>query len=200
MLRFFLPNRKAALGGCFFLITLIILLTVFERSFFPLLSLEANKVSAGEYWRLLTANLVHFGWIHTAINAAAFLLCVLAFFTDYSLKRFSFLLLWCCVGVGLGIYFLNPEYSPYAGLSGAIHGLIVAGLLQTRVYPLWIRTVVLGLLIAKLVDENRADYEATDLQALLPVAVAVESHLYGALAGLAFAGIEWLLQRTKRNA
>lgn len=199
MLRF-LPHKKAALCGCFFLIALMLLLTAFERTLFPLLSLEPNKVYVGEYWRLLTANLVHFGWIHTAMNAAALLLCVLAFFTDYSLKRFSFLLLWCCAGVGLGIYLLNPEYSPYAGLSGAIHGLIVAGLLQTRAYPLWIRTVLLGLLIAKLVDENRADYEATDLQVLLPVAVAVESHLYGALAGLAFAGIEWLLQRIKRNA
>ncbi len=199
MLRF-LPNKKAALCGCFFLIALMLLLTLLERPLFSLLSLEPNKVSSGEYWRLLTANFVHFGWIHTAMNAAALLLCVLAFFTDYSLKHFSFLLIWCCAGVGLGIYFLNPEYSPYAGLSGAIHGLIVAGLLQTRAYPLWIRVIVLSLLVAKLVDENGADYAATELQALLPVAVAVESHLYGALAGLAFAGVEWLLQRIKRNA
>lgn len=195
-----LPTKKAALCGCFFLIALMLLLSLFEHNLFHLLSLEPHKVAYGEYWRLLTANFVHFGWIHTAMNAAALLLCVLAFFTDYTLKRFLLVLLWCCAGVGIGIYFLNPEYSPYAGLSGAIHGLIVAGLLQTRAYPLWIRLAVLGLLVAKLVDENRAGYEATDLQALLPVAVAVESHLYGALAGLTFAGVEWLIQQTKRKA
>lgn len=174
-------------------------LTALENPLLPLLSLDPAKVSTGEYWRLLTANLVHFGWLHTLMNAVALLLCVLAFFTEYSLKKFSLLLLWCCAIVGIGIYCFNPEYSPYAGLSGAIHGLIVAGLLQTRAYPIWIRVVALGLVIAKLVQENSADYEATDLQALLPVTVAVESHLYGAVAGLVFVATGWLLQRLKRK-
>jgi rhomboid family GlyGly-CTERM serine protease len=185
---------------CLILSAIMLCLTALENPLFPLLSLEPTKVSAGEFWRLLTANLVHFGWVHTLMNAAALLLCALAFFTDYPLKKFSLLLLWCCAGVGIGIYLFNPEYSPYAGLSGAIHGLIVAGLLLTRAYPIWIRVLALGLVMAKLVQENSADYEATDLQALLPVAVAVESHLYGAVAGLVFASSVWLLQRLKRKA
>ena len=197
MLRF-LPHKKAALCGCFFLILLMLLLTAFEQRLFPLLSLEADNINQGEIWRLLTANFVHFGWIHTAMNSAALLLCVLAFFIDDSIKKFSYLLLWCCMSVGLGIYLFNPEYAPYAGLSGAIHGLIVAGLLQTRAYPPWIRVIALGLIAAKLLQENSTDYEATDLQALLPVAVAVESHLYGALAGLCYACIVWLKQRLNR--
>jgi rhomboid family GlyGly-CTERM serine protease len=192
-------NLTASFYLCITLSILMIFLTALENPLFPLLSLEAIKVSAGEYWRLLTANLVHFGWVHTLMNAAALLLCVLAFFTEYALKKFSLLLLWCCASVGVGIYLFNPEYSPYAGLSGAIHGLIVAGLLLTRVYPVWIRVIALGLVVAKLVQENSAGYEATDLQALLPVAVAVESHLYGAVAGLVFAVIAWLLQRFKRK-
>ena len=196
-----MPKTKiaATTGLCLALCAIMLCLTALAHPLFPLLSLEPTQVATGEYWRLLTANFVHFGWIHTAMNAAALLLCVLAFFTDYSLTKFSLLLLWCCASVGLGIYLFNPEYSPYAGLSGAIHGLIVAGLLLTRAYPLWIRVTALGLVAAKLLQENSAGYEATDLQALLPVAVAVESHLYGALAGLTFAGAAWLLQRLKRT-
>jgi hypothetical protein len=64
---------------------------------------------------------------------------------------------------------------------------------------MWIRVMALGLVVVKLVQENSAGYEATDLQALLPVAVAVESHLYGAVAGFVFAGIVWFLQRLERN-
>lgn len=184
---------------CLILSAIMLCLTALDNPLFPLLSLEPTRVSAGEFWRLLTANLVHFGWIHTLMNAVALLLCTLAFFTDYSLKKFSLLLLWCCAGVGIGVYCFNPEYSPYAGLSGAIHGLIVAGLLLTHAYPMWIRVLALVLVIAKLVQENSAGYEATDLQALLPVAVAVESHLYGAVAGLVFSGVDWLLQRFKRK-
>lgn len=198
-----LPAKKAALGGCFFLIAFMLLLSLFEQSVFSLLSLEPEKVSQGEAWRLLTANFVHFGWIHTTMNCAALLLCTLAFFTEDSLKQFLLLFLWCCAAVGIGIYLFNPEYSPYAGLSGAIHGLMVAGLLQTRAYPLWVRTIALIAIAAKLAQENSANYEATDLQALLPVAVAVESHAYGAFAGLIFAGGRfgghWLIRYLNRK-
>lgn len=192
-------NLTPNISLCILLCILMLMLTTLENSLFPLLSLESTKISAGEFWRLLTANLVHFGWAHTLMNAAALLLCSLAFFTDYSFKKFVLLLFLCCVTVGVGIYLFNPEYSPYAGLSGAIHGLIVAGLLFTRAYPFWIRVVASSLVVAKLVHENSVGYEATDLQALLPVAVAVESHLYGAIAGLVFAAIDWLLQRLKRK-
>ena len=196
-----MPNIKitASFWCCLILSALMLCLTAMDAIVFDALSLAPTKVSAGEYWRLLTGNLVHFGWLHTLTNAAALLLCVLAFFADYSLKKFSLLLLWCGASVGVGIYIFNPEYSPYAGLSGAIHGLIVAGLLLTRGYPVWIRVIALGLVTAKLIQENSAGYEATDLQALLPVAVAVESHLYGALAGLVFAGSDYFLQRLKRK-
>jgi rhomboid family GlyGly-CTERM serine protease len=189
----------ASFGLCLILSAVMLSFTAVENPLFQLLSLYPDKVSAGEAWRLLTANLVHFGWAHSLMNVAALVLCTLAFFTDVSLKKFSLLLLWCGASAGLGIYLFNPEYSPYAGLSGAIHGLIVAGLLQTRAYPVWIRVVALVLVTAKLVQENSAGYEATDLQQLIPAAVAVESHLYGAIAGIVFVGGNWLIIRLKRK-
>ena len=177
----------------------LIVLAIFEGALFDLLSLNPDKVMSGEIWRLLTSNFVHFGWAHTAMNTAAFLLCTLAFFTDGSTKKFLSLFCWCGLCVGLGIYLLNPEYTPYAGLSGVIHGLIVAGLLQTHAYPIWIRLIGLGLVIAKLIQENLPGYQATDLQTLIPAAVAVESHLYGAIAGLLFIAGNWLFVQFQRG-
>jgi rhomboid family GlyGly-CTERM serine protease len=175
-------------------------LTAVESSLFTMLSLDPHRVASGEIWRLLTGNLVHFGWAHTLMNTAALLLVSMAFFFDYPDKKFCGLLAWCCLCVGLEIYWLNPEYAPYAGLSGAIHGLIVAGLMQTRAYPMWMRTSALALIVAKLIHENSPGYQATDLQALIPAAVAVESHLYGTIAGAIFGGGDWLLSRIKRKA
>ena len=192
-------NLTPSIYLCMALSLLMLLLTALENSLFPLLTLEAAKINEGEYWRILTANLVHFGWAHTLMNTAALLLCSFAFFSNYPVKKFSLLLFWCCLVVGIAIYLFSPEYSPYAGLSGAIHGLIVAGLLQPRVYPLWIRLFGLGLIIAKLIQENMAGYQATDLQALIPVAVAVESHVYGAIAGFLFIGGDWLISRLTRK-
>jgi rhomboid family GlyGly-CTERM serine protease len=175
----------------------MLLLTALDSRLFSHLSLEAAKISNGEYWRILTANFVHFGWAHTLMNIAAFLLCSLVFFSDANLKKYSLLILWCCLGVGVGVFFFSPEYSPYAGLSGAIHGLIVAGLIQTRAYPMWIKVGGLMLLTGKLIQENLPGYQATDLQELIPVAIAVESHVYGAIAGALFAGGDWLLTKLK---
>lgn len=162
----------------------ILTLTLFEPYVFTSLSLNPEKTGEGQYWRLLTANFVHFGWAHTLMNVAALMLCTLALLSEISPLKYLSLLLICCLTVGTGIYWFNPEYQPYAGLSGAIHGLIVAGILLTRDYPLWVRIVAGVILIGKLINENSGHYEANDLQMLIDVKIAVESHLYGAIGGL----------------
>ncbi len=177
----------------------MLIFTTANASLFNWLSLEPLQVSAGEYWRLLTANFVHFGWAHTLMNVAALLLCTLALLSETSLTKYLGLLLLCCMTVGIGIYWFNPEYQPYAGLSGAIHGLVIAGLIQTRIYPQWIKIGGLLLVMGKLVQENQPGYEATGLQQLIPAAVAVESHVYGAIAGAAFALGDELIQFIKRK-
>lgn len=182
------------------LVSLICTLTLFDIQVFDILNLDATKVSKGEYWRILTANFVHFGWAHTLMNVAALLLCTLALLSEASVTKYLGLLLVSCLAVGTGIYWFNPEYQPYAGLSGAIHGLVVAGLIQTRTYPLWIKAGGLLLVVGKLFQENQPGYEATDLQQLIPAAVAVESHVYGAIAGAAFALVSKLIQLMNRKS
>lgn len=197
-----MPGIKitAPLGLCLTLSAVMLCFTAMESILFDSLSLYPDKVNNGEVWRLLTANLVHFGWVHTLMNVAALLLCCIALFNEISVKKFSGLLLWCCLAVGGGIYLFNPEYAPYAGLSGALHGLIVAGLMQTRAYPFSVRALALALVVVKLWQENSSDYEATDLQQLIPAAVAVESHLYGAIGGFVFASGAWLATHFKRKS
>ncbi|WP_235425775.1 rhombosortase [Cellvibrio mixtus] len=177
----------------------ILVLAMFEPHLFNLFSLDPTPTRQGQYWRIFTANFVHFGWAHTLMNTAALILCTLALLSEMTLQKYVYLLLSSCLVVGLGIYWFNPEYQPYAGLSGAIHGLIVAGLIQTRAYPLWIKATGLLLIMGKLLQENLPGYEATDLQQLIPATVAVESHVYGAIAGAAFALGDGLIQLKKRK-
>ena len=167
---------------------------------FGYLSLERAAVDQGQVWRLLSGNLVHFGWAHSAMNITAFLLCSFGLLPHYSLIRFSSLLLLCCVTVGAGIYLLNPEYGTYAGLSGAIHGLIVAGLLHSHLHTYWLRIPALGIVLLKLWQEQSPGYQATELQHLIPVPVATDAHLYGAVAGLIFVIIDWLLKMIRKTS
>ncbi len=166
---------------------------------FNFLSLTRTSISQGQIWRLFTGNLVHFGWPHTLMNLAAFLLCSMALLSELNPVRFSSLFICCCLAVGLGIYWFNPEYTTYAGLSGAIHGLIVAGLWYSRRHPLWLRLAALAVVIGKIAQEHAANYQANELQALIPVPVAVDAHLYGAIAGAGFVAVDLLILRLRRK-
>jgi len=169
------------------LISLIILVcAIFSDMSFALLSLERAKVNDGELWRIFTGNFVHFGWAHTLMNLAAFQIAVFILIDAISAAGFICLMVWCCLSVGMGIYYLNPEYGVYAGLSGSIHGFLVAGLMLNKRHAYWINGIFIILVFGKIFYEHQSDYRATELQSLLPVPVAYDSHLYGALAGLAF--------------
>ncbi len=166
---------------------------------FPLLSLTRVQVAQGELWRLVTSNFVHFGWPHTLMNLAAFLLCALALLNSFPARQLLGLIFCCCLSVGLGVYYFNPEYGTYAGLSGAIHGFIVAGLLRNKHHPAWLNAILIGLVFVKIIYEHRPDYQATYLQTLMPVPVAYDAHLYGAITGLVFGLGHWLMIWIKRK-
>lgn len=165
---------------------LIVLITATGEIGLNTLGLFAPAVDNGEFWRVLTANLVHFGWIHSGMNISALVLCGYVFFNQYPLRNFLSLLTISFLSVGLGIYLFNPQYMPYAGLSGAIHGLIAAGLLITKEYPAWLRLGAGILLLGKLVHENIRYFESADLQHLIGAPVAAEAHVYGAIGGLLY--------------
>ena len=120
------------------------------------------------------------------MNLAAFMIFVFALANAFSAVRFIGLILCCGLVVGAGVYYLNPEYEVYAGLSGAIHGFFVAGLLVNKRHVHWVNSVFIAALFGKIFVEHQANYQATELQTLLPVAVAYDAHLYGAIAGLVY--------------
>ncbi|RYZ83906.1 MAG: rhombosortase [Moraxellaceae bacterium] len=165
---------------------LMVFFATFPDIFFPLLSLERSKIAQGELWRLFTSNFVHFGWAHTLMNLAAFLIFLFAFINAFTALRFISLVVFCCCAVGIGVYVLNPEYETYAGLSGAIHGFFIAGFFANKRHVYWINSLFIVVILGKVFIEHQEGYQATELQSLLPVAVAYDAHLYGAAAGIAF--------------
>lgn len=165
-----------------------------------LLEFNREKIGQGEYWRLLSSNLVHYGGFHLLMNAAAMLLIGVSFLRELSLKAYLSLLLLTLLAVNLGTLLFNPELSFYRGFSGALHGLVVAGLLLNRLRNPWLSYLGVVLVFAKIIHEHRADFQANQLQELLPVAIAVDSHLYGAIAGLVFFGLLAIQSRWQQKS
>lgn len=161
----------------------------------PLLEFNRGAIANGQWWRLLSGQWIHYGVYHLAMNSAAFALCGYVLLRHFALPQYLLLLLCCLIAVGLGLYWFNPQLQYYAGLSGALHGLLVAGLFEQLRQKSWISLAALILVALKLVQEQSASFDAS--HPLLPVPVAVDAHLYGALAGFAWGLAFWLLRRAR---
>lgn len=179
---------------------LVIIFSVFGTSVELLLEFNRTKIIEGEYWRVFTGNFVHYGFAHLAMNLAAFLLLGFSLLREISLKIYIPLLITSALAVGVGTLLWNPELFFYRGLSGLIHGLIVAGLLLNSFRNRWLSYVFVALVFAKIVREHLPGFQETQLQALLPVMVAVDSHLYGAVAGLLYVGILVIFVKIKKSS
>lgn len=154
---------------------------------------QRDAILDGELWRLLTGNLAHLGPRHLALNLAG--LALVAGLGGRALEgaRGAVVAIAAMLGVGLGLLALEPGVAWYVGLSGALHGLLAALVLDAvaeRDDRGW--AVALGVaLAAKLAWEQLAGpLPFTAEAAAGPVIVA--AHLHGAVAG-ALASVAWSL-------
>lgn len=143
---------------------------------------ERTAILGGEYWRLLSGQLVHAGVAHGLLNGVALLML---WSLDTELLRGwrgSALMLWLMSATALGLLVLRPDLDWYVGLSGALHGLaVVVGWRLLRA-----RSVLGGVLLAALAAKVIAEQLSLNLgtAAIIGVPVVESAHVYGTLAGL----------------
>lgn len=155
-----------------------------------------DAVAGGEYWRLLSGNLVHLGWRHLALNVGALLLGIWVFYPARSPVAWIFAQLVCSVSSSLGLFLFSPGVPWCVGMSGALHGLLIIGALD------WIRQgdragwILLVVWSAKLGWEqfNGAMSLSTET---IGAPVITDAHLWGAVGGLLFAGIEAAVRKLR---
>ena len=143
-----------------------------------------------ELWRLVTGHFVHLGTGHYVLNAIAVFLVWVAVGEYLSSPQWLVATAVTIAGVNAGLWLFNPEIVWYVGMSGFLHGLLVAGIvLGFQFLP---REALLGGMVVA----SKIVYE----QILGPMPgseqsaggnVVVDAHLYGALAGLAIAAVFW---------
>ena len=154
----------------------------------PLLRYDRQGLQNGELWRLLSGHVVHLGWAHFALNATGLALVWLLVGNALGTGRWCIGIIGMVAAIDLGFWFLEPQLAWYVGLSGVLHGVLVAGLIldfdSARVENL----IVLLLVAAKLAYEQWfGPLPGSESSAGGPV--VVNAHLYGAIAGAALAAI-----------
>lgn len=145
---------------------------------------ERAAVLEGQAWRLLSAHLVHLGWAHLALNAAALALVATLLGPQWSTGRWAALTAGAALGVTAGLLVGSPAVAWYVGLSGVIHGLVAAG-----AAALWRRQRSAGTLwlvaLAAKVGAELMFGAAASMQHWIGGSSIVVAHAYGAAAGLA---------------
>src|SRR5690554_2105986 len=164
--------------------SLLLALGLFPHITEPLMQFDRSLINQGQWWRLFTSQLVHYGYYHLAMNIIALLLCGTLLLRQLTLARYTVLLIVCLSGVGLGLYYGDTDLHFYAGFSGALHGFIFAGLILNWREAPWFYALAGLVVLAKLLNEQGPDFDPN--HPLLPVPVAVDAHLYGTLSGLFF--------------
>jgi len=146
---------------------------------------QRDLVQHGQWWRLLTGNFVHLGWMHLLRDLAGLFLIWVLFRRSMSDLSWAILVLLASLGVCLGIYLLNPSIAWYVGLSGMLFGLFAAGAALEWTSSRWRSLALLAgmaLLLVYTVFIGPLPGEESGLGGR----VVPQAHVYGACLGLAY--------------
>jgi rhomboid family GlyGly-CTERM serine protease len=147
---------------------------------------DRTGLQAAEYWRLVTAHLVHLSWGHLGPNLAALALIGALFERAFTALDWLVVALSSALAIDAGLYFIDPSVEWYVGLSGVLHGFVAGGSLMFLLRGESLGAVLAIGLCAKLVWEQRVGPMPFTASAA-GGDVIVAAHLYGSAGGLAAA-------------
>ena len=155
---------------------------------------DRAEVATGAIWRLLTANFIHLGWSHLALNATGMVLMSWIFGRDWPAHRWVLAVLIAGFFSSLGVHAASPEVAWMIGLSGALHGLFAFGAVG------WVRLddklgwALLAGLAIKLTYEQLTGSLAI-YEPIVGGPIVTDAHLWGAAGGLIAAATDKLCWR-----
>ncbi|HEX7374029.1 MAG TPA: rhombosortase [Steroidobacteraceae bacterium] len=162
---------------------LLLLLFLGGASVTQALRYERAAVVDGQWWRLVTGQLVHGDAAHLAWNVFGIVIVWGLFAREYRLAGWGWVLLVSTTVIGAGFLLFEPQLEWYVGFSGVLHGAMAAGLvawLRTARDPL---TVLVAVLFAAKLAWEHTHGALPFTSASLSLPVVHQAHTYGALGG-----------------
>ncbi len=155
-----------------------------------LLRYDRLAIAGGEVWRLLGGHVVHLGIQHLALNLAGLALVWSLVGRLYGTRQWLLVIAISIVVMDAGFWWLDEGLRWYVGLSGLLHGLLLAGAIRgLRSLPAE-SIAICVVVVAKLAYEQLAG-PLPGAEAAAGGVVVVNAHLYGAAGGALAAGILW---------
>jgi len=184
---------SAGLLGALLLAALMAVLQALPESAEISLRYTRTAVGNGEVWRLLTASIIHLGWAHLALNAAALLIMGWMFGDECGAGIWLGAFVVSALASAGGLYVFRPDIEWVVGLSGALHGLFVFGaavwVFERHPPGKWL----LAGVAAKVAWEQFTG-EIPLSADIVGGPVIVDAHLWGATGGALAAAALWILR------
>lgn len=156
---------------------------------------DREAIFSGEIWRLITGNLAHLGWPHLLMNLASLIMIWILFGKTLRTQTWAIIALISSLFVTVGLILFSPMTGWYVGLSGMLHGLFIAGIFANIAKGYKLEYLLLLAVFIKLFWEQWYG-PLPGSESLAGGNVVVNSHFYGAVAGL-IAGIYILFKHKK---
>jgi rhomboid family GlyGly-CTERM serine protease len=146
------------------------------------LQFERQAWTQGAWWQLFSAQWVHLGWSHLALNAAA---CV--FGVPWLVRRVPGLAVGIAYLGGLAgvaaVLWADAACAYYAGASGALHGVVVGSAVAVLCRPHGLRTRWAGGLLVLVAAKLGLQAMGADAHDLAGFPIYQPAHWAGALGG-----------------
>ncbi|WP_088329053.1 rhombosortase [Lacimicrobium sp. SS2-24] len=188
-----LPLKPEQIAGPLLLLLAIVLVPLLIPEAYDSLAYQREDIARLQFWRLVTAHMLHTNLNHLLLNGAGIVLLWAVFGDYYRTANYLTMTLGCALLISAGLYWLVPQLSGYVGLSGVLHGLFVWGALcdiRTRRRSGWL--LLFGVIV-------KVGYESLigadpQISLLIEARVATEAHLFGVLSG-GLLGLFFTLQK-----
>ena len=168
------------------IVAVIVLVSVVHLLLPDVLGFDRNAFEQHQWWRLLSAHMVHLNVAHAVMNVIALCLVLALVGAAITTPGWWFVYYAIALVISLALYQLEPQLVRYVGASGVIHGLVAYGaMLRLGTHKIESSVLLVGL-AAKLLYESRAG-AVSGSETLIGAPVITEAHLYGAVAGGALA-------------
>jgi len=175
-------NKKIIFLGSIMLICVLTQLSLLSG--YDWFQYSRADINAGQWWRYISANLVHLSWKHLAMNLFGLGLIYTLFPNALSWSGWLVVFILSCLSVTFGIWLFNPDVAWYVGLSGVLHGILIVVLFLDYVNNKhWLNILLILALLAKLVWEAlMGPMPGSEATAGGPV--FVQAHFYGIMGGV----------------
>ncbi len=172
--------------GWSFIAGILLLMGFLQLLDLPTLRYQQGWLADGEYWRILTAHLVHVNWQHLMLNAFGLVLAMGITSPGWTIRRWVFYQFFLAIGISVLFTLLNPELQWYAGYSGVLYGIFLLAAIDLYQRDKLIAVLLLIALSAKIVLEQ-IGYFAINSGEFIGVPVIIDAHLYGLMLALSIA-------------